>query len=81
MKLLREIIEKVNKPHYQSGEITPKVGMKFKHRRILRPDNKPGADHVVTKIAQGVVYYKQPHEKKAKAYTPVSDFHKIVLKE
>lgn len=47
--------------------MAPQVGLKFLHRRILGTDNKP-AEYVVTAIRQGVVYYKQPSERKAKEY-------------
>jgi hypothetical protein len=58
--------------------VTPKVGMKFKHRRVLDASTMKPADYVVTKIANGVVYYKQPGDTKAKDYTSTEDFWKIV---
>lgn len=44
----------------------PYVGMRFWHRTIL--DGANPAMYVVTAIREGVIYYKQPLERKAKEY-------------
>jgi hypothetical protein len=67
------------KQFLKETENKPKVGMRFKHKRVLSStDFKSPAEYVVTKVAQGVVYYKQPDERKAKESIGVEDFHKIV---
>jgi hypothetical protein len=47
--------------------MAPQVGQRFLHRRVLDQANKP-AVYVVTLIRSGVVYYKQPDERKGKEY-------------
>ena len=43
----------------------PRIGLRFLHRRVVDSNGKP-ATYVVTAIRQGVVWYKQPDERKAK---------------
>jgi hypothetical protein len=57
---------------------TPYVGMVFLHKRVLDGNYQP-ARYTVTKIAQGVVYYKQGDERKAKQFCPIEDFSKYCL--
>jgi hypothetical protein len=45
--------------------MSPTIGLKFQHRRVLDAANRP-AIYVVTAIRKGVIYYKQPQEQKAK---------------
>jgi hypothetical protein len=37
--------------------MTPKLGMRFKHSRVLDSDKKP-ALYQVTRIANGLIYYR-----------------------
>lgn len=58
-----------------------RVGMKFLHKRVLDENNQP-AVYVVTKIQGGIIYYKQPAEKKAKQCSYMDEFiTKYFLKE
>jgi len=56
-----------------------KPGLRFEHARVLGPDNRPAA-YIVTRVAQGVVWYRQADERKAKEYCPVDEFPRIVGK-
>jgi hypothetical protein len=47
--------------------ISPTLGAKFLHARILDENNKPAAC-TVSAIRQGVIYYKVGDERKAKEY-------------
>lgn len=56
--------------------MAPQVGQVFQHRRVLDEKNQP-ATYVVTRIAKGVVWYKQPDERKAKECCAVEDWPKV----
>lgn len=55
--------------------LIPKRGMKFVHKRLIGDEVC-----VVSRVADGVVYYKVGDERKAKNYIPVKDFHKYVAR-
>lgn len=47
--------------------ISPTIGARFLHARILDDQNKPAAC-TISAIRQGVIYYKVGDERKAKEY-------------
>lgn len=58
----------------------PKAGLVFRHRRVLDENNKPAA-YVVTRVAIGTVWYKQPRERKATECCGVDEFDRVCLPE
>jgi hypothetical protein len=46
--------------------------------RVLNAQTREPAEYVVTRVAAGMVYYKQRDERKARECTPASLFGKIV---
>jgi hypothetical protein len=60
--------------------IKPYIGMKFLHKRVLDGNYLP-AKYIVTKIAEGIVYYKQPSERKAMQSCYVGQFDKYAGEE
>lgn len=56
--------------------MAPVAGLRFLHRRVLDAANQP-AEYIVTTIRQGVVYYKQPDETKAKECCALDDWPQV----
>ena len=56
--------------------MAPQVGLVFQHRRVLDEMYRPAA-YVVTRISKGVVWFKQPGERKAKECCAVEDWPSV----
>jgi len=59
------------------GEIVPRRGMTFAHARFLLPDLSGPMPYVVTRVAQGTVYYR-PVDGGNAMYIAVEKFATVV---
>ena len=65
----------------ESSPKTPKRGFEFLHKKWRDPDTKKPMKYVVTKVANGVVYYKPVGWNRGIEKIAIEDFYNKVVKE